>query len=240
MTRQAAEPVRVAVTYRNEWPDGLGARGWKLDVSVGEDAVIAATPETGARIPTSVLVHDILDHHLCGLGIGGHRNEAIALVQLGERTGADPRVDFAQIVEEDLLRGHVNKETMLSFLPEDLRRRVPAGVTEGKAIADWLIGRLGRQGLKDRLVEHFVEVGTRAAPAARAHFERLGLEYARRPEMGLALQKVFAEADRQVQAEGRPVAFAHFEIQSQTCALRMHALQTKVVQTSFACAAAPG
>ncbi|MCA1806103.1 MAG: hypothetical protein LC646_12430, partial [Xanthomonadaceae bacterium] len=115
----------IPVSYRREWQDGFGARGWKLDVSIDEPSVIAATAEHGMRVPTSVLVHDILDHHLCGFGIGGHRNEAMALLQLAARTGADPRVDFRQIVDEDLMQGHCNGEPLLAFLPDDLVALVP-------------------------------------------------------------------------------------------------------------------
>lgn len=81
--------VEVSVTYRREWQDGYGARGWKLDVSLDDPEVIASTAEAGLRLPTSVLIQDILDHHLSGLALGGHRNEAVALHQLGLRTGAD-------------------------------------------------------------------------------------------------------------------------------------------------------
>jgi hypothetical protein len=52
-----------------------------------------------------VFIHDILDHALCGLPSSGRRAEAIALLQLAARTGADPRPDFAQMVDEDLLQG---------------------------------------------------------------------------------------------------------------------------------------
>lgn len=104
--------IQVPVTYRREWQDGFGARGWKLDVSIGEPSVIAATAEHGTRIPTSVLMHDILDHHPCGFGIGGHRNETMEPMQLASRTGADPCVDFRQIVDEDLMHGHCNGEPL--------------------------------------------------------------------------------------------------------------------------------
>lgn len=67
--------IRIPVTYRHEWHDGFGARGWKLDYSLDDPYIIAATAETGNRIPTSVLVHDILDHYLCGLPLSGQRNE---------------------------------------------------------------------------------------------------------------------------------------------------------------------
>jgi hypothetical protein len=104
--------VTVPISYCAEWMDGYGARGWKIDMTVDDPEIIASTSETGLHIPTSVLIHDILDHYLCGLPPSGHRNEAIALHQLALRTGADPLPDLAQMVDEDLIHGHVLGETM--------------------------------------------------------------------------------------------------------------------------------
>ena len=84
---QYASEVRVSCLYRRTWQDGFGARGWKLAGTANDPEVIASTAATGERIPTSVFVHDILDHFLCGLGPSGHRNEAVALLQLAARTG---------------------------------------------------------------------------------------------------------------------------------------------------------
>ena len=86
--------VVVRVTYRSEWPDGFGARGWKLDIALDDPEIIASTPSPGERINTSVLVHDILDHYVSGFPPSGHRNEAMALIQLSTRTGSDPRSDY--------------------------------------------------------------------------------------------------------------------------------------------------
>jgi hypothetical protein len=70
----------VAVTYRREWQDGFGARGWKLDIGIDDGYVIASTAYCGENIPTSILIHDIVDHHLCAFRLSGHRHEAMALV----------------------------------------------------------------------------------------------------------------------------------------------------------------
>ena len=90
MSRHATE-VRVPCLYRRTWQDGFGARGWKLAGTANDPEVIASTAATGERIPTSVFVHDILDHFLCGLGPSGHRNEAVALLAAGgaHRRGSD-------------------------------------------------------------------------------------------------------------------------------------------------------
>lgn len=187
--------ISVPVTYQREWQDGFGARGWKLDVSIGESSVIAATAEHGTRIPTSVLVHDILDHHLCGFGIGGHRNEAKALVQLASRTGADPRQDFRQIVDEDLLQGYCNGESLRSFLPEDLIGRIPEHILGDKDTIDFLCCDLGKQVLRDRLVSHFVTLGESVQDRVELRWLFMGLDYQRRREMGIALQHLLVQID---------------------------------------------
>ncbi|HEB97490.1 MAG TPA: hypothetical protein ENI96_13790, partial [Sedimenticola thiotaurini] len=93
-THHSRQRMRIPVTYRDEWQDGFGARGWKLDASLMESTVISSTAYTGEKVPTSVLVHDILDHLLSGFGFSGHRNEAMAVVQLASRTGADIEISF--------------------------------------------------------------------------------------------------------------------------------------------------
>ena len=164
---RAAPELRIPVSYRLAWQDGFGARGWKLDCSIDDPAVIAATAETGARIPTSVFVHDLLDHHLCGLAMSGHRNEAIALVQLASRTGADPRPDFTQMVDEDLMAGRVNGEPLHRFLPPDLLALLPAGIGEGRPVIAPLVEKLGHEPLRQRLIDHFFTLGRDGAARAR-------------------------------------------------------------------------
>jgi hypothetical protein len=100
--------VQVPVTYKKVWDDGFGARGWKVNATIGDPEIIASTRETGQRINTSVFIHDILDHFLSGFGVSGHRSEAMALIQLSRRTGSDPRPDYEQLVREDILNGRVN------------------------------------------------------------------------------------------------------------------------------------
>jgi hypothetical protein len=69
--------ITIGARYRQTWTDGFGARGWKLNSTLGDPEIIASTHETGSAIPTSVLVHDILDHLLSGFAPSGHRAEAV-------------------------------------------------------------------------------------------------------------------------------------------------------------------
>ncbi len=211
--------IAVPVTYQREWQDGFGARGWKLDVSINEPSVIAATAETGERIPTSVLVHDILDHHLCGFGIGGHRNEAMALLQLAARTGADPRVDFRQIIDEDIMQGHCNGESLRSFLPPDLVEQLPTDLVDGPSIIRYLLSIMDEATLHERLVQHFVQIGESVQSQVETHWRGLGLSYQRRSEMGKTLQQLLARVDKQACEQHWEQAHGRFIVGNQECAL---------------------
>lgn len=211
--------VRVSVTYMKRWDDEFCARGWKLDCSIGENSVIAATADTGTRISTSVLIHDILDHHLCGVDIGGHRNEAIALVQLAQRTGVDPRLDYAQIINEDLFIGHVNGESMMEFLPTELQQLVSPDTEKGIDIITELVKQLGREHLQEILVEHFFSLGTAAEKDALQVFESHGLDYNKRTAIGLCLQRILIEADDKMCKGEVNIASGEFIVGNNKCAL---------------------
>lgn len=187
--------VAVPVTYRSEWPDGFGARGWKLDIALDDPAVIAAASSTGTRIGTSVLVHDILDHYISGFPPSGHRNEAMALIQLQRRTGSDPRPDYEQMVDEDLMHGIVSGESMRSFLPPNLIRFLRAEFVSGSDTIKFLSKTLGRELLRTALVERFFELGHRGVPMAVANWASYGLDYARSNAIGKCLQELLVQAD---------------------------------------------
>lgn len=216
-------PINIAVSYRHEWNDGFGARGWKLDYGLDDPCVIAATAETGACIATSVLVHDILDHYLCGLPLSGHRNEAIALVQLAERTGSSPTPDFARMVDEDLLHGRVNGEPLREFLPEQLRAMVPAHEEDGRRLIALLRQTLGPEMLREQLVARFHELGEAGAPSARQQWRKLGLDYLRRSAMGMALQAIIGQADRERLERSEAWACGYFLVGNHSCALQLTA-----------------
>ena len=223
-----SEPlVTVPVSYRHEWVDGFGARGWKLDAAIDDPEVIAATGETGLRIPTSVLIHDILDHHLCGLPLSGHRNEAIALHQLELRTGADPLPDLLQMVDEDLMHGGVVGESMRAFLPEDLRALLQPELIGNQAIACHLIVTLGQENLRQTLARHMLEIGRNSAEMARTNYQRTGLDHARRGPMGLALQSLLARIDALAVSADWEEAHGVFALANDHCVLRIDSPQQR-------------
>lgn len=216
-----ADDLIVPVTYCREWQDGFGARGWKLDVGIGDAHVVASTAYSGENIPTSVLIHDIVDHHLCGFRLSGHRDEAMALVQMRGRTGTDITPDYAQMVDEDILQGLVSGEPLESFLPEDLLGRLPAEGT-ARTRMQVLCRRIGTQALRQRLIEHFFALGETGCGRARAAWETMGLDYDRRGELALALQDLLVQADAWMLQQDTRNAHGHFVMTESECSLRMN------------------
>ena len=192
--------VQVPVTYKREWDDGFGARGWKIDATIGDPAIIASTRETGQRINTSVFIHDILDHFLSGFGVSGHRSEAMALIQLSKRTGSDPGSDYEQLVREDVLNGMVNGEALLDFLPADLLALLPenADMTDKEMMA-YLREEIGEDRLIKSLVDNFFELGKKGEKHARDTWKILGLDTNKRTEIGLASQTLLGVVDQAVE-----------------------------------------
>lgn len=217
-----AKGFRVPATYRERWRDGFGARGWKLDAAIGQAEVIAATPYPGERIATSVLVHDILDHCVPGFALSGHRAEAKALVQLAARTGSDPAPDFRQMVDEDLLRGDCHGESLADFLPPALAERLPAGGTDRERMRS-LRAELGDGLIRASLSARFVELGWTGMPEAPGAWAARGLDYRRRAELGLALQRLFERLDARVRRLGCPVAAGVFQLTDRAVGFRFRA-----------------
>ena len=192
--------VHVPVTYRRLWDDGFGARGWKVNATIGDPEIIASTRETGQRIATSVFVHDILDHFLSGFGVSGHRSEAMALIQLLKRTGSDPEPDYEQLIREDILRGRVNGESLSEFLPAELYSMIPddSEMTD-KDVIEYLLDRLGEKLLTRYLVNHFFALGVAGEAHAAESWQKLGMDTRKRTETGQALQTLLAMIDKAVE-----------------------------------------
>lgn len=222
--------VTLPATYCSEWKDGFGARGWKLDVSIGDPAVIASTEETGQQIPTSVFVHDIVDHHLCGLPMSGHRNEAIALNLLSERTGASPIPDYTGMVKEDILLGEVNGEDMTSFLPETLLGEIPEEFRKnGISIIRYLADRLGKEVLKKTLVEHFQNLGKEGYQKAKDSWRKTGLDFQRRTKIGLCIQKLLEKSSLFLKERAPDVIHAEFRLSNEKCSLLLEEVNKEYV-----------
>lgn len=217
------EFVRVQVTYKKAWDDGFGARGWKLNATIGDPEIIASTRETGSRINTSVFIHDILDHFLSGFGVSGHRSEAMALIQLSKRTGSDPQPDYEQMVKEDIINGRINGEKLRTFLPADLSSILPldTGMTD-KEIIIFLKEALGEKHLFESLVKNFFTLGKTGETHAAVSWRKLGLDPYKRAEIGLALQDILTRIDYIAEESGAEMFEASIAISNEKCVLTVH------------------
>jgi hypothetical protein len=196
------DAVQVQVTYHQVWNDGFGARGWKLNSTIGDPTIIASTRDTGVKINTSVFIHDILDHFLSGFGVSGHRNEAMALAQLSKRTGSSPFADYKQMVTEDILDGQVNGETLFSFLPKKLRTLLPVNTKlSNKETLLFLQTTMGKIPLEDALIEHFFTLGRSGEDHAIKSWKKLGLDPKKQTDIGLALQNILNHVDKMAETE---------------------------------------
>jgi len=213
----------IPVTYRDEWQDGLGARGWKMDCAIGDPVLIAATGFCGEKVPTSVLIHDMLDHYVSGFGLSGHRNEAKATLQLGLRTGAEVASSYAQLAEDIIVSG-INGETLSQFLPPALCTLLPIDAANDRERITALVQRLGRAAVKDVLIEQLWDCGNLGHAEAITSWQRRGLDYARRSAIGLCLQQLLECAERHVDELSLTTAQGQFSIGNTTCAVTLTAL----------------
>lgn len=196
----SSEGVRLPVTYKKLWDDGFGARGWKLNATIEDPEIIASTRETGQKINTSVFVHDILDHFLSGFGVSGHRSEAMALIQLSKRTNSDPGPDYEQMIKEDIINGRVNGESLITFLPEQLKELLPSGnEMTNREVISFLKQIISEKNLHDILVENFFTLGKAGEEHATGSWIALDLNPEKQTEIGLALQCLLDVIDSKVE-----------------------------------------
>ena len=229
--------VAVHATYKKTWDDGFGARGWKLNASIGDTEIIASTRETGQKINTSVFIHDILDHFLSGYGVSGHRSEAMALIQLSKRTGSDPRPDYEQMVKEDIISGRVNGEELVTFLPDNIRSLLPQNTTmTDKERILFLKRTVGENDLMEALVDNFFVLGKAGEDHAVKSWKKLGVNPNKRTDIGLALQKLLDAVDHEVEESDIEMLEACITISDIKCSLKhkRSALSKSVYSTNVA------
>ena len=226
--------VQLSATYRKVWNDGFGARGWKLNATIGDPAIIASTRQAGERIATSVFVHDILDHFLSGFGVSGHRSEAMALMQLSYRTGSDPRPDFRQLVMEDVMHGMINGEALDSFLPEPMLNLLPSDKSmTGKQMIATLTDTLGHDALVEALVDHFVLLGKQGDNHAAASWQKLGLDHAQAGATGTALQRLLDKVDLEAESSGVDALDVSIVINDSVCSFIVEPGACEISETVY-------
>ena len=226
--------VQIPVKYKSKWDDDFAVRGWKVNATIGDPTIIASTRETGQRINTSVLVHDILDHFLSGFGVSGHRSEAMALIQLAKRTDSSPASDYEQIVREDMMIGRINGESFMTFLPNQLTSLLPVeNEMSETAIINFLLNKMGKVELVAALVERFFTIGMMGEQHALTSYEKLGLDKDKRKEVGLSLQGLLQIVDEKVEASDVEDLDALISISNEKCSFEINSHGSKVSDAIF-------
>lgn len=188
--------VQVEVVFQEYWNDGFGARGWKLASAISDPRVVASTAHVGLISPTCVLVHDIMDHYLCGLQIGGHRSEVVATMLHAMRNDLPVRKSINMMVDELCAVAYCG-ETLAEYIPEDMLGSMPSN-TPSEQMSAVLTAGLERNRMRERLVDHYYALGLAGLTAALVHYEGLGLSLAKRYEVGIRLQKLFENAESHI------------------------------------------
>ena len=211
--------VQIVAEYREYWDDGFGARGWKIAPSIEDPRVIASVAHTGSISATCVLVHDMLDHHLCGLSIGGHRNEVVATMLHAMRNGLSVEKSIDMMVDEFVGTGYCG-EMLTDFLPHDMMRLVPRRTPAG-LVSAVLAGNLGAGNLRQRLTSHYYALGIAGLTSALAKYESRGLSFSARRRVGAGLQRLIEHAEAHILMQGCTTATGTFTISDNVCSLSL-------------------
>lgn len=208
------------VTYRTQWEDGFGARGWKLDSIAQARDVIACTSYTGPKTPTSVLIHDMLDHLVSGFGLGGYVEEAKATTLHGLRNGIEIRSSFELMIDE-ILAAPVVAESLLPFLPLNAATPLLPDYRLSHGKRNELLAGIGYDALRETLLAGFFAVGAEGVPKAIQNWRSHGLDFRKMRAIGLALQNLLSRADAYVAQHRIQSVQAEFRLFNETCSLRL-------------------
>ncbi len=187
---------QVAATYHSEWQDGFGAQGWKLNLAIDDPCVIACTSYTGAKSPTSVIVHDILDHLISGFWLSGYSNEARATAIHGLRNGIEVCSSYEWMISEIVTSKYV-AESLDNFFPPSVFKKIPADILPGQGIA-FLLEQENIEDISNLMLQEFINTGIKGIPVAAKNWEELGLDFGKMHAIGLCLQALLEEADKVV------------------------------------------
>lgn len=183
------------MTYRTEWQDGFGARGWKLDFATNDPMVIACTAYTGEKSPTSVLVHDILDHFVSGFPPSGYLNEARATALHGLRNGLEVHSSYESMVDE-ILGSKGLEEPVDEFLPPFLIAEVPKEIIANDEKFACLLEKYGAEYLRQAMLKYFFQIGLSGIPMAMDNWRKHRIEFGKMNSMGRCIQCLLEDAEK--------------------------------------------
>ncbi len=217
---QPTSQVIVPVTYRSEWNDGFGAQGWKLDCALDDRKVIACTSYSGGGSPTSVLVHDVLDHYISGFPLSGYDHEAMATAMHGLRNGIEVTSSFKWMVDE-ILNDPDLEDSLLPFLPPNMAGVILNEPLSGKAQRQRLLEHIDIEQLRESLLAGFFRVGLEGVPKAIQQWQAHGLGFANMRAIGFSLQRLLQRADAYVGEQNISYAKAQFGLSNEQCYLHI-------------------
>lgn len=211
---------RFRLTYRDEWSDSFGARGWKLESAVANPEIIACTAHAGGKSPTSVIVHDILDHLVSGFGLSGCLNEARAIVMHGLRNGIEVRSSFECLVD-DILRDPASdsdaRELFAALLPAPVRFCCRSSAEMVERVG----AQLGTAKMRARLIQRLIGVGLGGVRTAMTNWERRHLPFEKMADIGFCVQELLEKADDAILANKIAVADALLDLSDDVCRLEL-------------------
>lgn len=219
--------AQLEIVYQKCWNDGFGARGWKIAPSIDDPRVIASSTYVGLASPTCVLIHDIMDHHLCGLSIGGHRNEMVATLLHAMRNGLPVRKSIDMMIDEFLTSGYCGEE-ISEFLADDLLEFISPD-TPSERVPLLLSNTLGEAAIRSRLLDHYYNLGLAGLAPALMHYENLGLSLSRRYELGVRLQLLLEEAEACVIQDDTSCATGILDIADEDCSLILSGADWRII-----------
>lgn len=213
--RRQVSGMLLDVTYHSECQDGYRAQGWKLNLAMDDPAVIACTAYTGNKTPTSVLVHDILDHLISGFWLSGYINEARATAMHGLRNGIKIRSSYEWMVNEILSTNNL-KEPISGLLPANISTSIPALTAPDKTL-ELLLKNNHPADIRRHLMEGFFRTGLSGIPIAVSNWRTQCLDFGKMYSIGLCLQALLAEAQDIVVDWASETAKGQFFVGNEVC-----------------------
>lgn len=210
------------LTYKDSWPDSYGVSGWRLCDSEGRFPAFPSSAAVGTASPTSVPIHDVLDHWTCGFGWHTYSDEAKATVMHGLRNGIDVRRSF-ELLAEDLIVDQQPSEPIDFFVSHRRLVRDP-GRENPSCNRETVIRTISQMGRRNAIAAASMglrRVGLEGIGEAQCRWRKLGLDFSLMGHIGHVLQELLEEAESIVAAEKQEFIDAAFEITPDICSINV-------------------
>lgn len=215
MKNFSSDSNQIGLTYRSEWHDGFGAQGWKLNVAMDDPKVIACTAYTGTKSPTSVLVHDILDHLVSGFWFSGFKNEARATAIHGLRNGIEVRSSYESMTD-DILSAEGATDEIMDLLPTSITDSIP----EQKPLIEMIATireNFDLAEVRSEIIEGFFRIGLSGIPVAISNWQEKHLDFEKIHSIGLCLQALLVEVQDIIKRWAVEFAYGQVTVNNETC-----------------------